>query len=143
MMLVDTNVMVYAHRRDAERHLEYNAWLQAVVNGPEPYAVADFAVTGMVRVVTDRRYYREAASTIMDALAFAGEIRNQPHARVISPGPKFWSLFSNLCRQTDARAKLIPDAYLAALALEHGCELVSTDRDFRQFPGLRWRHPLN
>jgi len=135
--------MVYAHRRDAERHLEYNAWLQAVVNGPEPYAVADFAVTGMVRVVTDRRYYREAASTIMDALAFAGEIRNQPHARVISPGPKFWSLFSNLCRQTDARAKLIPDAYLAALALEHGCEVVTADRDFRRFPGLRWRHPLS
>ena len=143
MMLVDTNVMVYAHRRDAERHREYKAWMQTVINGPEPYAVADFAVTGMVRVVTDRRYYREAASTIIDALAFADEIRNQPHARVISPGPKFWSLFSNLCRQTDARARLIPDAYLAALALEHGCELVSTDQDFRQFPGLRCRHPLN
>jgi toxin-antitoxin system PIN domain toxin len=143
MMLVDMNVMVYAHRRDAERHLEYKAWMQAMVNGPEPYAVADFAVTGMVRVVTDRRYYREAASTITDALAFADEIRNQPHARVISPGPKFWSLFSNLCRQTDARAKLIPDAYLAALALEHGCEVVTADQDFRRFPGLRWRHPLN
>ena len=143
MMLVDTNVMVYAHRRDAERHQEYKAWMQTMINGPEPYAVADFAVTGMVRVVTDRRYYREAASTIIDALAFADEIRNQPHARVISPGPKFWSLFSNLCRQTDARARLIPDAYLAALALEHGCELVSTDQDFRRFPGLRCRHPLN
>ena len=143
MRLVDTNVMVYAHRRDAERHQEYEAWMQAMINGPEPYAVADFAVTGMVRVVTDRRYYREVASTIIDALAFADEIRNQPHARVISPGPKFWSLFSNLCRQTDARARLIPDAYLAALALEHGCELVSTDQDFRRFPGLRCRHPLN
>ena len=143
MRLVDTNVMVYAHRRDAERHREYKAWMQTVINGLEPYAVADFAVTGMVRVVTDRRYYREAASTIIDALAFADEIRNQPHARVISPGPKFWSIFSNLCRQTDARARLIPDAYLAALALEHGCELVSTDQDFRQFPGLRCRHPLN
>ena len=143
MRLVDTNVMVYAHRRDAERHREYKAWMQTVINGLEPYAVADFAVTGMVRVVTDRRYYREAASTIIDALAFADEIRNQPHARVISPGPKFWSIFSNLCRQTDARARLIPDAYLAALALEHGCELVSTDQDFRRFPGLRWRHPLS
>ena len=143
MMLVDTNVMVYAHRRDAERHREYEAWMHTMINGLEPYAVADFAVTGMVRVVTDRRYYREAASTITEALAFADEIRNQPHARVISPGPKFWSIFSNLCRQTDARAKLIPDAYLAALALEHGCEVVTTDQDFRRFPGLRWRHPLN
>jgi uncharacterized protein len=143
MMLVDTNVMVYAHRRDAERHPEYRDWMRAMINGPEPYAVADFAVLGMVRVVTDRRYYREVASTITDALAFADEIRNQPHARVISPGPKFWSIFSNLCRQTDAGGKLIPDAYLAALALEHGCEFISTDTDFRRFPGLRWRHPLN
>ena len=143
MMLVDTNVMVYAHRRDAERHPQYRDWVRAMINGPEPYAVADFAVLGMVRVVTDRRYYREVASTITDALAFADEIRNQPHARVISPGPKFWSIFSNLCRQTDAGGKLIPDAYLAALALEHGCEFISTDTDFRRFPGLRWRHPLN
>ena len=61
MMLVDTNVMVYAHRRDAERHPEYRDWMWAMINGPEPYAVADFAVLGMVRVVTDRRYYREVA----------------------------------------------------------------------------------
>jgi toxin-antitoxin system PIN domain toxin len=143
MMLVDTNVMVYAHRRDAERHPEYRDWMRALINGPEPYAVADFAVLGMVRVVTDRRFYREVASTITDALAFADEIRNQPQAHVISPGPKFWSIFSNLCRRTDAGGKLVPDAYLAALALEHGCEVVTTDKDFRRFPGLRWRHPLN
>ena len=143
MMLVDTNVMVYAHRRDAERHPEYRDWMRALINGPEPYAVADFAVLGMVRVVTDRRFYREVASTITDALAFADEIRNQPHAHVISPGPKFWSIFSNLCRQAEAGGKLVPDAYLAALALEHGCEVVTTDKDFRRFPGLRWRHPLN
>jgi toxin-antitoxin system PIN domain toxin len=117
--------------------------MRAMINGPEPYAVADFAVLGMVRVVTDRRFYREVASTITDALAFADEIRNQPHARVISPGPKFWSIFSNLCRKTDAGGKLIPDAYLAALALEHGCEFISTDTDLRRFPGLRSRHPLN
>ena len=143
MMLVDTNVMVYAHRRDAERHPEYRDWMRAMINGPEPYAVADFAVLGMVRVVTDRRYYREVASTITDALAFADEIRNQPHAHVISPGPKFWSIFSNLCRQAEAGGKLVPDAYLAALALEYGCEVVTTDKAFRRFPGLRWRHPLN
>ena len=143
MMLVDTNVMVYAHRRDAERHPEYRDWMRAMINGPEPYAVADFAVLGMVRVVTDRRFYREVASTITAALAFADEIRNQPHAHVISPGPKFWSIFSNLCRQTDAGGKLIPDAYLAALASSTAARSSPTTSDFRRFPGLRWRHPLN
>jgi toxin-antitoxin system PIN domain toxin len=143
MVLVDTNVLIYAHRRDAERHQEYKAWTQAMVSGPEPYAVSDFALTCMVRVVTNPRIYPHDAATINEALAFAGQVRSQPHARVISPGPSFWDIFTRLCQQVDARAKLIPDAYLAALALEHGCEVVTTDKDFRRFPGLRWRHPLN
>jgi uncharacterized protein len=143
MMLVDTNVMIYAHRRDAERHQEYRAWMQAMVNGLEPYAVSDFALTGVVHVITNPRIYPHDAATIDAALAFAEQVRNQPHAQVVSPGPGFWDIFTGLCRQVNARAKLVPDAYLAALAIEHGCEFISTDRDFRRFPGLRWRHPLN
>ena len=143
MMLVDTNILIYAHRRDAQRHPEYRDWVRAMINGPEPYAVSDFAVTGMIRVVTDKRFYHEWASTIDEALAFADEIRNQPQAQVIDPGAKFWGIFSSLCRQVGAAGKLIPDAYLAALAIEHGCEVITADRDFRRFPGLRWRHPLN
>jgi uncharacterized protein len=143
MMLVDTNILIYAHRRDAVGHPEYRDWVQAMINGPEPYAVSDFAVAGMVRVVTDKRFYHEWASTIDEALAFADEIRNQPHAQVIDPGAKFWGIFSNLCRQVGAAGKLVPDAYLAALAIEHGCEVITADKDFRRFPGLRWRHPLN
>jgi uncharacterized protein len=143
MRLADTNVLIYAHRRDSERHDEYRAWIQAMIDGPEPYAVSDFALTGLVRVVTSRKIYRDAAATIDEALAFADQIRNQPHAQVISPGPRFWDIFARLCRQANARAKLVPGAYLAALAIEHGCEFVSTDKDFRRFPGLRWRHPLN
>jgi uncharacterized protein len=143
MMLVDTNVMIYAHRRDSERHDDYRAWIQAMIDGPEPYAVSDFALTGMVRVVTNRKIYPAAPATIHEALAFAGSIRNQPHAQVVSPGIRFWDIFTRLCREANARAKLVPDAYLAALAIEHGCEFVSTDRDFRRFPGLRVRHPLN
>ena len=143
MMLVDTNILIYAHRRDAQRHPEYRDWVRAMINGPEPYAVSDFAVTGMIRVVTDKRFYHEWASTIDEALAFADEIRNQPQAQVIDPGAKFWGIFSSLCRQVGAAGKLIPDAYLAALAIEHGCEVITADQDFRRFPGLRWRHPLN
>jgi len=143
MRLVDTNVLIYAHRRDAERHEEYRAWMQAMVDGPEPYAVSDFALAGMVRVVTNRKVYHDDAATIDEALAFAGRIRNQPHAHVVNPGPRFWDIFTRLCRQVDARAKLVPDAYLAALAIEHGCELISENEDFRRFRGLRWRHPLD
>lgn len=143
MMLVDTNVLVYAHRRDAEQHADYRDWMRALVNGPEPYAVSDFAMTGMIRVVTNPQTFKVVPSTIGEALAFADEIRNQPHAHVVAPGPSFWSIFANLCRQVNVRGNLVPDAYLAALAIEHGCEFVTVDTDFRKFPGLRWRHPLN
>ncbi len=61
---------------------------------------------------------------------------------MISPGTRFWDIFSRLCRDANARAKLVPDAYLAALAIEHGCEFITAGKDFRRFPGLRLRHPL-
>jgi len=143
MRLVDMNVLVYANRRDAEQHEEYREWVQALIDGPEPYAVSDSAVTGMVRVITDRRIFKEKAATLDEALAFATALREQPHAIVVNPGRRFWSIFTDLCEKVGASGKLVPDAVLAALALEHGCEVVTADRDFTKFPGLRWRHPLN
>ena len=142
MMLVDTNVMIYAHRREADRHLEYRAWMDALVVGPEPYAVSDFALNGVIRIVTDRRIQQNATPTQV-ALDYAESIREQPHAHVVSPGAGFWSIFRGLCQKAGAAGKLVPDAYLAALAIEHGCEFITADRDFGKFPGLRWRHPLN
>jgi hypothetical protein len=61
---------------------------------------------------------------------------------LISPGERHWSIFTDLCQQANARAALVADAYLAAMAIESGCEWVTTDRDFSRFPGLRWRHPF-
>jgi toxin-antitoxin system PIN domain toxin len=143
MMLVDTNVMIYAHRPDAERHAEFREWLQELVNGPEPYAVSDSALTGMIRIVTNPRIYRVDPTPTETALAFADRIRHQPHANVVGPGTKFWDVFTELCRTTGACGDLISDVYLAAIAIENGCEVISQDRDFRRFPGLRWRHALN
>jgi uncharacterized protein len=142
MMLADTNVLVHAHNPDADRHLEYQGWVHEMLAGPEAYAVSDFALNGMVRVVTNRRIFRPPTS-LERALAYADQIRHQPHALVVSPGPRFWPIFTDVCRKAGASGKLVPDAYLAALAIENGCEFVTTDRDFGRFPGLRWRHPLD
>jgi uncharacterized protein len=142
MMLMDTNVLVNAFWHEAERHEEYRAWLLDVVNGPESYAVSDFAVTGMMRIVTNPRIYKKPAIPAQ-ALAFAELVREQPQAVVVAPGARFWSIFSELCDKASARAKLVPDAYLAAVAIENACEFVTDDRDFARFPGLRWRRPFN
>jgi uncharacterized protein len=141
MLLLDVNVLIYANRIDAERHDDYRQWVLGVVEGDEPYAVADAVINGYLRIVTDRRIYKNPTK-LEEAMLFADVVRNQEHAVVVNPGSRHWSIFDGLCRQADAKGKLVPDAYLAALAIEHGCEFVSTDRDFSRFPGLRWRHPF-
>jgi uncharacterized protein len=81
-------------------------------------------------------------ATIERALEFATALRVQPNVVGVSPGDRHWEIFERLCVAAGAKGNLVPDAYLAALAIESGCEWITTDRDFSRFPGLRWRHPL-
>jgi toxin-antitoxin system PIN domain toxin len=143
MLLVVTNVLVYANRRNAPRHEEYRDWMQSLIDGPEPYAVSDFAVADLVRIITNHRIYKEDAATTDEALAFATAIREQPHAMVLHPGPRFWSIFTALCPRHRATGGLVPDVVLAALAIEHGCEVITADRDFARFTDVRSRPALN
>ena len=141
MILCDINVLVYAHRADAPNHDVYRAWLENVMNQSAAYAVSDIVLSGFLRVVTHPRVFAPP-SNIRDALAFAGQIRQQPNAVLVMPGNRHWTIFTDLCKAAGARGNLIPDAFLAALAIESGSEWVTTDRDFSRFPGLNWRHPL-
>ncbi len=98
-------------------------------------------LSGFVRVVTHPRVF-DPPDTVAAALAFADAVRSQPGVVMVAPGERHWAIFANLCRLTEARGNLVPDAYLAALAIETGAEFITADRDFSRFPGLRWRHPL-
>jgi toxin-antitoxin system PIN domain toxin len=142
MLLVDVNVLINAFRRDRADHIHHRQRVDDMVNGDEAYAVSDFVINGFLRIVTNGRIYN-TPDPIEDALEFAATVRNQPHAVVVNPGPRHWEIFERLCRESSAKAKLVPDAYLAALAIEHGCEFVTCDGDFAKFKGLRSRHPLN
>ncbi|MFG1944948.1 type II toxin-antitoxin system VapC family toxin [Nonomuraea sp. NPDC048826] len=142
MLLLDINVLVNAFRPEAVEHKRYTAFLDDLINGDSSYAVSDFVVNGFIRLVTNRKIYVKP-DPLDRALGFAQSYRNQPHAVVVTPEDRHWGIFTRLCRGSDAKGKLIPDAYLAALAIEHGCEFVTCDRDFAKFEGLRWRSPLN
>ena len=142
MILTDVNVLVYAHREDATDHTAYRKWLEAVLNGDETYGVADVVLSGFVRVVTHPKVFRRP-SRLADALEFAEQVRGQSNCVQVRPGTRHWDLFDRLCRESDARGNLVPDAYLAAMAIESGCEWITTDRDYSRFKGLRWRHPLH
>jgi toxin-antitoxin system PIN domain toxin len=141
MILCDVNVLVYAHRQDVPDHVRYKAWLVETLQGPQAYGVSDLVLSGFIRVVTHPRIFKDPTS-LADAVAFAEQVRNQPHAVPVAPGQRHWRIFMDLCRQTQARGNLVPDAFFAALAIESGCDWVTTDLDFSRFPDLRWRHPL-
>lgn len=142
MIAFDVNVAVYAYRHEAPRHPEFANWLQAVVDNDEAFGVSDLVLSGFLRIVTSPRIFRTPA-TLTEAIAFTNVLRSAPNAVALAPAERHWDIFTRLCNAAEAKGNLIPDAYLAALAIESGCEWVTTDRDFARFPGLRWRHPLD
>lgn len=141
MILIDVNVLVYAHREDAPDHKLYLNWLQEAVELEAPYGLSDLVLSGFLRVVTHPRVFR-LPTPMSAALAFTHALRERQNCVPVSPGPRHWEIFTNLCRTAGVKGNLVPDAYLAALAIESGSEWISTDRDYSRFSGLRWRHPL-
>ena len=142
MLLPDINVLVYAHREDSiASHAEYAQWISRLATGAEPFALSVLVLSGFLRIVTNHRVF-SPPSTFDSAFAFLSELIARPTARIVGPGPEHLVIFERLCREAGATGKLIADAQHAAVAVEHGCTMVSTDSDFDRFPGLRWQHPL-
>jgi hypothetical protein len=141
VILPDVNVLVYAHRRDASQHEAYLEWLEDAVSGPSPYGLSDLVLSGFVRIVTHPRVFADP-TPLSDALAFVRTIRDRENRVAVEPGPRHWEIFLDLCEKAGVRGNLVPDAYLAALAIESGTEWITSDGDFRRFPGLKVRNPL-
>ena len=139
MQLADVNVLVYAFRTDSPGHAEHRRWLDGVVASREPFAVAEGVLASVLRLVTNPRVFK-VATPLAEALAYVEAILAQPRAVIIRPGEDHWAIFKALCRRSDTQGNIVTDAWLAALAIEHGCELITADRDFARFEGLRWRH---
>lgn len=141
MIVPDVNVLVIAHRADQEGHGLVREWLENEVNSDQPFALADIAVAGFLRVVTNPRIYRRP-SPLDTALAFVDGLVEQPTCVPIAAGRRHWRILRGLLHDADARGNLVPDAHLAAVAIEHGGTVATRDRGFGRFRGLRWLDPL-
>lgn len=141
MLLVDVNVLVYAHREDTDDHEPYREWVLEMISSDRAYGMSDLVLSGFLRVVTLPGVF-DPPTPMHEALEFVRDVRDQPNCVRVEPGPRQWEIFERLCRTRGVRGNLVPDAYLAAMAIESGSEWVTTDRGFARFPGLRWRHPL-
>jgi hypothetical protein len=141
MLVADVSVLVDAHRLEAPRHDAMRDWLDIARGGDEPLVLAGVVASSFVRIVTNRRVFVDPA-TIEVALAFLDELTVSPAVSRIEPGPRHWQLFSDLCRTAAVTGDLVPDAWLAAIALENRATRITADRGFGRYPGLRWRDPL-
>jgi len=140
VVLLDVNVIVNAMREDAPRHAVVSAYVESLRRAPEPFGVSDLVLSGALRVLTHPRIFTPPTPA-EQAYAFVDALRATPNCMSVTPGPRHWMIFRNLLVETGAIGNLIADAWHAALAMEHGCELVSDDADFARFPRVQWRRP--
>ena len=141
MILPDVNVLLYAFRRDSVRHAEYRRWLEDMVNADSAYGISPQTLASVIRISTHPRIYLRP-SRLGEAVAFCGALLEPANCTVVQPGPRHWPIFLDLCASAHASGNLVQDAWFAALAVESGCEWITTDRDYARFPNLRWRGPF-
>lgn len=140
MILVDANVLVYAHVSDFDEHAAARVWLDERLAGTARVGLPWESLTAFLRVVTNPRIFRRPAS----ATAAMGQVidwLSRPAAWAPSPTERHAEIMDELCAITGVRGDLVPDAHLAAIAIGHGLTVVSNDGDFARFP-VRWDNPL-
>lgn len=140
MLLLDVNVLVTAMREDAPRHAEVKAFVESLRQSSEAFGVSDLVLSGVLRVLTHPRVF-SPPTPAKAARAFVASVRSTPNVIIVAPGERHWGLFIDLVEKSGAIGNLVADAWHAALAIEHGCEWITSDTDFSRFPGLRWRKP--
>jgi hypothetical protein len=132
LKLPDVNVLIYAHRVDDPAHEFYADWMDRLMNGPAPFALSVLTASAFVRIVTNAKF-PSAPSELEQAIAFVEVLSSAPGCRMVGAGSSNWGLVRDLCRSTKTRGPKISDAQHAAVAIEHGCTLVSRDSDFKRF----------
>jgi len=141
VILPDANVLIYAVWPDSIDHRAYRDWLERVVGADEAYAMSPQVLSSVTRILTNRKAF-PGPYTVDKVLDYANTLLNRPQCQIVQPGPRHWRIFCDLSRRANAVGNIVQDAWFAALAIEWGCEWITTDRDYARFPGLRWRTPF-
>jgi uncharacterized protein len=141
LILVDANLLLYAVDESSLQHAKARKWWDAQLSGTSPVCLCWPVLSAFLRISTNRRVY-ERPLTLDEAADRVQSWLDQPCVRVVNPTENHWKLFREMLHSGKAVANLVADAHLAALAVEHGCQLCSSDGDFRRFPKLKWCNPL-
>ncbi len=141
MKILDANLLLYAVNEDAPLHQKARPWLESVLSGTETVGFAWNALLAFLRLSTRRAVFLQPLE-VSAALALMDHWLQQPCSLVVHPGDRHLRILRELIAPLGTGGNLTSDAHLAALAIEHGAELCSSDTDFARFPSLHWRNPL-
>src|SRR5262245_14689848 len=140
-MLVDANVLLYAYQPRAAQHERCRAWVEAEFVSGTAVRIAWSTIVAFLRISTNARVFERPLSTA-EAEAAVSAWLALPSVSTVDPGERYWDVLRDLLHRAQVTGPLVTDAALAALAIEHGATLCTTDRDFARFPGLRTLNPL-
>ena len=142
MILIDANLLLYAYYPRSTQREESRAWLERVLAGPDLVRFAWLTPWAFLRIATNPRVFDRPLST-SEAEAAISSWFAQPVVGILDPGERHWEILCEVVRDGQATGPLVMDAVLAAIAIEHGALLCTTDRDFARFPGssgqTRWQ----
>ena len=141
MKLLDANILIYAYNSGLPEHARARRWLETSLSEPGLVGVAWITVLAFLRIATNPRFFQEAYSA-EEASRIVTDLMRRPNVVVVEPSGRHWEILVDMIVKTQARADLVMDAHLAALAIEHGAVLCTNDRDFARFPGIRTLNPL-
>ncbi len=141
MILVDANILLYAYNSKADQHCSARAFWESSLSTPQPVGLAWSTILAFLRIGTNPRVF-EHPMTIAEACGHVSGWLERPMLQIIDPTSRHWEVLQRLLVHFQAPANLVPDAHLAALAIEHGATLYSADQGFARFGDLSWRNPL-
>jgi uncharacterized protein len=139
--ILDANVLLYAYNADAPQQPVAARWLAELLEGDDAIGLPWLTVWAFIRIATNSRIWTTPLST-KEVFAIVEGWIAQPGVVVLQPGPRHAEILKRLVIDHAVTGALVTDAVLAALAIENGAVLASTDQDFRRFPELRWTNPL-
>jgi len=140
VLVLDVNVVLAAYRGDHPHHADVRQWFDEMLAGGDDFAVPDAVWASFLRLATSHRIF-EVPSTITDAFGFLEATVAQHGCVRAGPGPRHLTILRRLCEEAGAVGDLVPDAVVGAVAVEHGAEVVTLDRDFARFASVRHRRP--
>lgn len=141
MILVDTNILIYAEDKHSPKHEKARQWWDTQLSGESPVCLCWPILASFIRLCTNKQVFLKPL-TMKQAITRVQSWIDQPCVRLVHPTESHWQIFKTMLLDGQAHANLVVDAHLAALAVEHGCTLYSTDSDFSRFPQLKWKNPL-